>query len=110
MNAPRLSLMERLRIGQAALALAEEKKKAQPPAVIVPDYTPPEPAPKEDRSAEIAAAKLRETFPLHACGVRMSLCACGEFVCRAPGHPLHVCKAPEFSQVVEPNPNPRGDP
>lgn len=97
MNA-RLSLVERLRLAKAAHALALEKgEAAKPPKVIVPEYTPP-----EDRTAAIEAAKALERAPLCGCGIRKVICVhCLAFHCRAPGHLLHVCGAPEFSQLLE---------
>lgn len=98
MNAPkRLTLVERLQIAKAAHALALERAGALRERVRV---TLP---PPEDRSVAIEAARKVERSPLHVCGVRMVLCvSCDRWVCRAPGHPLHVCKAPEFTQEAAP--------
>ena len=39
--------------------------------------------------------------PAHVCGTKMVRCDdCAEWVCRAPGHELHVCRA--YSQEVAP--------
>lgn len=100
MSAPRLTLMERLRIGQAALALALEKKPATAADVVVQEIARRVLPPAEDRSEAIAAARAIEKSPLHVCGIRMVLCAdCRAWICKAPGHAIHVC--PGFSQVVE---------
>lgn len=46
-------------------------------------------------SAELPAPI--ERGPVHTYGIRKVKCAdCGEWICRAPGHALHVCRAPEF--------------
>ena len=99
MNAPkRLTLLERLLIAKAAHAAALERgEKPREPAPR------PRPPPEEDRRAAIEAAKAIERAPLHVCGIRMVICVhCLAYVCRAPGHQIHVCGAPEFSQVAPP--------
>ena len=104
---PRLTLVERLRIAREAHAAALQIGVVAIVSKVFPER-PPEPPP-EDRSAAIAAALAVEKSPLHVCGVRMVICAtCREWICRATGHLLHVCRGAEFSQVAESAPGAGG--